>query len=192
MLNLSEKLRRGFKAEAERYAELFRDELGLRHSQPLDMFRLAGHLAIPTLALSQLQGQLSTLNYQCLTNESKKQFFAVTLSVGNRRFIVFNDHVAPTRQQSDMAHELSHAILGHPASELTDESGGRHYNKTLEAEAACLSGVLLVPRAAAIAIVASNKHPHIAASEFYISPQMMTMRLNQSGAKRIIGYGRDR
>ncbi len=135
------------------------------------MFLLADHLAIPTLALSKLQGQLSTFNYQCLTNESTKQFFAVTLSVGNRKYIVFNDHVAPTRQQSDMAHELSHAILGHPASELTNESGGRHYNKTLEAEAACLSGVLLVPRAAAIAIVASNKHPNVAANEFNISPR---------------------
>lgn len=190
MLNLSEKLRRGFKAEAERYAEEFRVDLGLRPSHPLDMFLLAQHLAIPTLALSRLQGELSALTYQCLTNELKKQFFAATLSVGNRKFIVFNDHVAPTRQQSDMAHELSHAILGHPASQLTDESGGRHYNKTLEAEAACLSGVLLVPRAAAIAIVASNKHPLVAANEFNVSPQMMTMRLNQSGAKRIMGYGR--
>jgi Zn-dependent peptidase ImmA (M78 family) len=188
MLNLSEKLRRGFKAEAERYAEEFRKELGLRHHQPLDMFRLADHLAIPTVALSQLQGELSALNFQCLTHESKKQFFAVTLSVGNRKLIVFNDHVAPTRQQSDMAHELSHVILGHPASELTDESGGRHYNKILEDEAACLSSVLLVPRAAAIAIVASNKHPHVAANEFNVSPKMMSMRLNQSGAKRILGY----
>lgn len=190
MLNLSEKLRRGFKAEADRYAEEFREELGIRSSHPLDMFLLAGHLAIPTLALSQLQGEVSDLNYQCLTNETKKQFFAVTLFVGSRRHIVFNDNVAPTRQQSDMAHELSHAILGHPASELTDSSGGRHYNRTLEAEAACLSGVLLVPKAAAIAVVASNKHPLVAANEFNISLQMMTMRLNQSGAKRIIGYGR--
>lgn len=190
MLNLSEKLRRGFKAEAERFAEEFRAELGIRPSHPLDMFLLADHLAIPTLALSQLQGQLSTPNYRCLASESKKQFFAVTLFVGSRRYIVFNDHVAPTRQQSDMAHELSHAILGHPANELTNESGGRHYNKTLEAEAACLSGVLLVPRAAAISIVASNKHPLVAANEFNISHQMMAMRLNQSGAKRIIGYRR--
>lgn len=188
MLNLSEKLRRGFKAEAERYAEEFREELGFRPFHPLDMFLLAEHLAIPTLGLSKLQGQLSNLNYQCLTNEIKKQFFAVTLFVGNRRHIVFNDHVAPTRQQSDIAHELSHAILGHPASELTDESGGRHYDKTLEAEAACLSGVLLVPRAAAISIIAGNKHPLDAANEFNISPQMMNMRLNQSGAKRIMGY----
>lgn len=190
MQKLSEKLQRGFKAEAERYALEFRAELGLRHYQPLDMFRLAKHLAIPTLALSQLQGELSDWNFQCLTHESKKQFFAVTLSVGNRKLIVFNDHVAPTRQQSDMAHELSHAILGHPASELTNESGGRHYNKVLEDEAACLSGVLLVPRAAAIAIVASNKDLHVAANEFNVSPQMMTMRVNQSGAKQIMGYGR--
>ena len=187
---MSEKLRRGFKAEAERYAKEFREELGIRASYPLDMFLLAGHLAIPTLALSHLQGEMSALNYQSLTNASKKQFFAVTLFVGNRRHIVFNDHVAQTRQQSDLAHELSHAILGHPARELTDASGGRHYNKTLEDEAACLSGVLLVPKAAAIAVVASNKHPLVAANEFNISLQMMTMRLNQSGAKRIIGYGR--
>jgi Zn-dependent peptidase ImmA (M78 family) len=187
---LAEKLRRGFKKEAEDFAVGFRKELGIHPAHPLNMFLLAEHLAIPTLALSQLKDELSQSNYQCLTNEFKKQFFAVTLFVGTTRNIVFNDQVAPTRQQSDMAHELAHAILGHPASELTDKSGGRDFNKELEAEAACLSSVLLVPRAAAIAVVASNKHPQVAAIEFNISLQMMTMRLNQSGAKRIVSYSR--
>lgn len=190
MQTLTEKLRRGFKSEAEALALAFRDELGIRHSKPLDMFLLAEHLAVPTLALSLLEGELSEAYYQCLTRESKKQFFAVTLFIATRRHIVFNDLVVPARQQSDMAHELAHTILGHPASELANDSGGRHYNKELEAEAACLSGILLVPLAAAISVIAARKDPRVAANEFNVSVQMMNMRLNKSGARQIMRSSR--
>ncbi len=121
MQTLTEKLRRGFKSEAEALALAYRDELGICHTKPLDMFLLAEHLAVPTLALSLLKGELSEACYQCLTRESKKQFFAVTLFIGSRSHIIFNDLVAPARQQSDLAHELAHTILGHPASELANE-----------------------------------------------------------------------
>ncbi len=184
------KLRRGFKSEAESYAIEFRRELGIPDAHPLDMFRLANHLDIPTLGLSELESEVSIDCYLKLTKVSKSPFSAVTLFHGVRRSILYNDSHAPTRQQSDMAHELSHAILGHPACELTNQSGGRHYNKDMEDEAACLSGVLLVPKAAAIAVIASNKLPTVAANEFNISLQMMNMRLNQSGAKKIMSYKR--
>lgn len=180
------KLRRGFKAEAEAYACDFRRELGLRASHPLDMFALAKHLEVPTLGLCELAQHIEPANYSLLTTTASSQFSAVTLYKGSSRSIVYNDSHAPTRQQSDIAHELAHIILGHSPSELTNDSGGRHYNKELEDEAACLSGVLLLPKAAAIAVVASRKSVAQAASEFNISVQMMNMRLNQSGAKKIM------
>jgi len=183
---LGVKLRRGFKAEAEAYACDFRKELGLRASQPMDMFLLARHLEVPVVSLRDLAQDLQPTVYKHLTTSATGEFSAVTLIRGCAKHIVYNNAHAPTRQQSDLAHELAHIILGHSPSELTKESGGRHYNKELEDEAACLSGVLLLPRAAAISVVASGKSVEQAASEFNISVKMMTMRLNQSGAKTIM------
>jgi Zn-dependent peptidase ImmA (M78 family) len=178
-------LRRGFKAEAEAYAIEFRMELGILPTAPLDMFLLAVLLEVPTLPLSALSGEIQPVNYALLTSRSGNPLSAVTLFTGRRRAIVFNDSNAPTRQQSDVAHELSHAILDHPPSELTDASGGRHYNEVLEAEAICLSGVLLVPRPAAIRLATAKTALEIAAAHYNISPAMMRMRLNQSGAMKI-------
>lgn len=183
-------LRRGFKTEADAYAVEFREELNLRASAPLDMFQLAAHLAIPVTRLSAFQSEMDPANFQRLTGSVKSPFSAVTLYFGRRREIVYNDSHAPTRQQSDLAHEISHAVLDHSPSELTNESGGRHYNKILEEEAACLSGVLLVPRAAAISIAASGDTLEDAAARYGISPAMMRMRLNQSGALLIIARKR--
>ena len=180
------KLRRGFKAEADAYAVDFRKELQLRPASPLDMFKLAEHLAIPVMALSALRGELEPASFQLLTGPARSPFSAMTLYFGRRRAIIYNDAHASTRQQSDLAHEISHAVLDHSPTELTNESGGRHYNKTLEDEAACLSGVLLVPLAAAIAVAASGDALAEAAARYNISVAMMRMRLNQSGALRII------
>ncbi|MBV7542715.1 ImmA/IrrE family metallo-endopeptidase [Acidovorax sp. sic0104] len=95
-----------------------------------------------------------------------------------------------TNDDLDALYLLESAVLDHSPSELTNESGGRHYNKILEEEAACLSGVLLVPRAAAISIAASGDTVEDAAARYGISPAMMRMRLNQSGALRIIARKR--
>lgn len=183
-------LRRGFKAEADRYAVEFRMELQLQASAPLDMFQLAGHLAIPVTPLSALAEEMDVLNYRHLTGATKSPFSAITIYFGRRRAIVYNDSHAPTRQQSDLAHELSHAVLDHSPSALTNESGGRHYNQVLEDEATCLSGFLLVPKAAAMSVVASGESVEEAAARYKISPAMMRMRLNQSGAQRIFARAR--
>jgi hypothetical protein len=186
---LGVQLRRGFKAEAEAYACEFRKELGLRASHPLDMFLLARHLEVPVVSLLDLAKELQPAVYTHLTTTATGEFSAVTLTVGSAKCIVYNNSHAPTRQQSDIAHELAHIILGHSLSELTKESGGRHYNKELEDEAACLSGVLLLPKAAAIWVLKSGRSTEQAAVDFNISLKMMTMRLNQSGAKMIISRG---
>ncbi len=179
-------LRRGFKSEADAYAKEFRIELGIAPSRPLDMFLLARHLEIPAVPLSHLRGDLLGHTYDLLTQSVKSPFSAVTLFMGRRRGIVFNDTHSTERQQSDMAHELAHAILDHPPGMLTDESGGRHYNKELEDEAACLSGVLLIPKDAAIAILASQKTAVQAVAEYNVSLPMIRMRLHQSGAMKIM------
>ncbi len=182
-------LRRGFKAEADAYAREFRIELKLAAHHPLNMFSLAEHLAIPVLPLSHFAGDLKAKQYELLTQSVKSPMSAVTISLGSRgrrRCIVFNDAHAPQRQQSDMAHELAHAILDHPASELTNESGGRHFNKELEDEAAWMSGVLLIPKEAAISILSRRRPVDNVVTEYNVSEVMIRMRLYQSGAMKIM------
>ena len=183
-------LRRGFKAEAEAYAVDFRRELSLRPAEPMDMFRLAQHLEIPTLKLSELRGDIAPVNYELLTASFGSPLSALTMYVGRRRLIIYNHSNAPTRQQSDLGHELAHAILDHPPSQLTNASGGRHYNQELEAEANCLSSVLLVPRAAALQLAKAGVRLEMAAAQYNISVAMMRMRLNQSGAMKIVARSR--
>jgi len=150
------------------------------------MFRLASHLEIPTLALSALSESIQKHNYALLTKKYESPFSAVTIFLTyRRRAIVFNDSNAATRQQSDLAHELAHAILDHPHTSLTDSSGGRHYDNIVEAEASCLSGILLVPRPAAIKLATAQIPLNTAAASYNISPAMLRMRLNQSGAMKI-------
>lgn len=180
------KLRRGFKTEAEAYAREFRLELKLLASAPLDMFVLARHLEIPVISLSDLQDAISATNYDLLTTPKKKPFSAVTMFSGRHRSIIYNDSNSPGRQQSDLAHELSHAILDHPPSALTNESGGRHYNKELEEEAACLSSVLLVPLSAAMWMLRSGKTLESLSEQYNISIPMLRMRTNKSGARTIM------
>jgi Zn-dependent peptidase ImmA (M78 family) len=187
---LAIKLRRGFKTEAEAYATEFRKDLLLRPFDPLDMFSLAEHLAIPTHPLSVMKNEIKASHYALLTESFKSPMSGMTLHFGSVRKIVYNDAHAPTRQQSDLAHELAHAILGHAPSELTKESGGRHFDKELEDEANCLSGVLLVPRAAAISVVASGISLEAAAKRYNVSPAMMRMQLNNSGARQIFARSR--
>lgn len=183
-------LRRGFKAEAEAYAFDFRGELSLRPAAPMDMLRLAKHLEIPAFKLSDLRSEMALANYELLATPFDSPLSALTMYVGRRRVIVYNDRNAPTRQQSDLGHELAHAILDHPPSELTNASGGRHYNQELEAEANCLSSVLLVPRTAAIQLAKAGVALEAAAAQYNISVPMMRMRLNQSGAVKIVARSR--
>lgn len=187
---MAAQIRRGFKAEAEAYAVDFRRELSLRPVAPMDMFRLAQHLEIPALKLSDLRGDIAPANYELLTVTFDSPLSALTMYAGRRRLIVYNDSNAPTRQQSDLGHELAHAILDHPPSELTNASGGRHYNQELEAEANCLSSVLLVPRAAALQLAKAGVRLEMAAAQYNISVAMMRMRLNQSGAMKIVARSR--
>lgn len=184
------KLRHGFKTEAEGYSIDFRKELSLHSAAPMDMFRLAQHLDIPTIKLSELRGDILPASYELLAVAFDSPLSALTMYVGRRRFIVFNDKNAPTRQQSDLGHEVAHAVLDHPPSELTNVSGGRHYNKEMEEEANCLSSVLLVPKAAAIHVAKAGIALDVAAARYNISVAMMRMRLNQSGAIKIVERSR--
>jgi len=181
------KFERGFKAHANRVALEVRNDLNLDSISPLCPWNLAEDLCIPVLPLSTLAGASSDLagHVDYLANRVPQVFSAITVFHGPRRLIVHNDAHAPTRQRSDLAHELAHALLLHPPHPPFCSDGQRKFDGELEAEAGWLGPVLLVPNEAAIWVAAKRISVSEAAGHFGVSVDLMRFRLRMSGAEHI-------
>lgn len=184
-------LRRGFKSEADEIAVEFRTELGLEDDAPLCPRRLASYLAIPVLPLSDLRSAESQA-VALLHGPELKAFSAGTVFNGTRRIIVYNDAHGSNRQTSDIAHELAHGILGHPPSPPLSEGGCRNFFPALEAEADWLGPALLISRPAALRIAWSGVTVAEAALEYGVSRAVIQMRLNVTGALKLVSRSQAR
>jgi Zn-dependent peptidase ImmA (M78 family) len=109
-------------------------------------------------------------------------FSAVTIFCGCQRLIVHNDHHSKRRQTSNLAHELSHALLLHPPTPPLSEHGCRNFDAAIEEEANWLAGSLLIPHEAAFLIARRGVALDEAADAYGVSPKMMQFRLNVTGA----------
>lgn len=174
-------LRRGFKTEANVIAEEVRTELGLRPTASLDAWRLAGLLDIPVFPLSQFVLDAPKAVKMFMGSE-EGTFSAVTVFHGSARIIVHNDAHVKGRQASDIAHELSHALLHHPPMPAFDHRGCRDWDDELEQEAKWLSGALLIPDKAALDIVRQGLGLELAAETYGVTKKMVQYRLNVTGA----------
>jgi Zn-dependent peptidase ImmA (M78 family) len=178
-------VKRGFKSECESIAGPVRGEMGLAAHAPLDSRDLADHLAIPLHPLSSLAGDAVAAAIRHV-RANGHVLSAMTIFPEwprRRRLVIFNDGNSAARQNSDVAHELAHGLLLHdPRSAIVN--GCRDYSKADEDEAAWLSGCLLVPHEAAVVVAMAGTPMGIAAVEYGVSMQMMTYRVNSTGAKK--------
>lgn len=179
------KYRRGFKAEANEYAREFREELGLRHYEPLSPWALAEHLLIPVISLSDLEEQEpDKVNH--LIYADPQCFSAATVFNGSKRLIIVNEAHSEGRQASNLSHELAHGILGHPPTEPFNEIGCRNFHKELEAEADWLGPALLISEEAALSIAKLQMDFSRAARQYGCTKHVVQMRVNVTGAlKRV-------
>lgn len=188
-------LRRGFKSECESLAAEVRAEIGLGPSEPLDPRALAAHLGIPVHPVSSIRGDSSAAAaIEYVRTVDPSVLSAMTIFPGwpsRQRVIIFNDASPPQRQNSDLAHELSHGLCLHEPRRAIVQ-GCRDYSTVEEDEAAWLSGCLLVPRAAAFAVAMSGTPIERAAEEYGVSTRMMSWRVNATGAKAQARRIRDR
>lgn len=177
-------LRRGFKSESNAYSREFRAELGLKPHEPLNPWHLAEHLAVPVFPLSGFKAQIpNAVDY--LTKLDVESFSAATVFFSKyERLIVNNDAHHPRRQASNLAHELSHAILGHPLSPPLDERGLRYFNKEIEDEANWLAAALLISEEAAIYIVETGIEIKDAVKCYGVSERLINMRVGVTGARQ--------
>lgn len=178
-------MKRGFKSECESIATAVRAEMGLAAHAPMNSHDLAAHLGIPVHPLSALDGNgVSAAIQHVRTNN--KVLSAMTIFPAwpkHHRLVIFNDGNSEARQNSDVAHELSHGLLLHePKCAIVN--GCRDYSKADEEEAGWLSGCLLVPREAALVVASAQTPMGVAALEYGVSTQMMTYRVKSTGADR--------
>jgi hypothetical protein len=177
-------LRRGFKADAERTAELVRGDLGLLPLDRLDCFALAEAWAIPVVSLGELREDgASEASIRRLTSPDAG-FSATTIVVGPRRLIVYNPRDEPGRKASSLAHELAHVILEHEAAPAIGVGGCRHWDGRQEAEADWLGSALLVPRAGALEWMLETDDVKAGARNFGVSIALFRWRINHTGVLR--------
>lgn len=146
---MGKKLRRGFKAEAEYYAGLFRKELGIEPHGPLCPYTLAEHLEVPVRGLSSHPGVPADIK-QFWKRGVDDTFSAVTIADGTYKEVVHNDFHHQRRQNSDISHELAHIILGHSLSAPIGKNGERIYDSEIEEEAKWLGCTLLLPKKSSV------------------------------------------
>lgn len=180
------KLRRGFKTETESISREVRSLLDLGSIDPLDPWELANELCIPIMELSTLKKEIpDDVNH--FFNVEQNAFSAVTIFEGKKRMIVHNDSHSEPRQVSNITHELAHALLLHPPTPPLNDTGCRNYNQAVEEEANWLAGTLLIPAEAALNIVIKQISIVAAAFEYGVSKEMVTYRLNVTGARKRVG-----
>ena len=176
-------LRRGFKTEANEHARELRAELGLAPHAPLCPWTLAEHLGIPLMRLSEL-ARAEPAAVRHLMRAAPDAFSAATLFAGYRRLIIYNDGHHPRRQAADLAHEISHGLLGHPPSPIFDDFGCRRFNRAHEEEANWLGPALLISEEAALHIVEQRMSITVAIMTYGVSRDLITMRIGVTGAHR--------
>jgi Zn-dependent peptidase ImmA (M78 family) len=146
---VTKRLRRGFRKEAEEYAEDFRRELNLAPHDPLSPLALAELLGVPVFALSThptIEPQVKAY----YRGAGQSEFSATSLPLGSYRQILHNDYQHANRQNSNVMHELSHIILGHPPKPPLLGDSCRNFDPVAEEEANQLGFTLLIPKPAAL------------------------------------------
>jgi Zn-dependent peptidase ImmA (M78 family) len=176
---------RGFKTLAERVAADIRAELGLHGLDPVNVFDLAEWLGIPVFGLQDLskRGGLADESLRYFAFIDCDSFSAMTVFIGEQRLIVHNEFHAPTRQKSNIAHEISHCVLEHPPTPAMSDEGCRYWDSNIEDEANWLAGALLVPREGALALLKRGWNEDRIATHFEVSPALARQRVNQTGAR---------
>jgi Zn-dependent peptidase ImmA (M78 family) len=180
-------MRRGFKTWAEKQAVEQRHNLGLRADASLPAMHLAAHLGITVLGAENLEG-MPPEQLACLLKHGESNWSATTLTINNHTIIIHNTSHAPTRQESNLMHEIAHVICEHKPSELMTIPGlpffFRDYNADLEEEAGWLGACLQVPRTALLSAIRRHMSIDAMVQYFQASEELIRYRRQMTGVDR--------
>ncbi|HEU5365157.1 MAG TPA: ImmA/IrrE family metallo-endopeptidase, partial [Hanamia sp.] len=174
------------KAQAERLAKQYRENLNIHPCAPLCAFKLAEHLKVPVSQATKflvLQNEINWLSNDC-------EWSALTMpNFEGTKIIIHNPFHSYARQQSDLMHELAHIICNHQRKE-TDNNfsvpfGMRYYDEEQEEEAKCLGATLQLATPCLLWARKRNMTIEAIGSHFNASKEMVKYRMNMIGiAKR--------
>lgn len=129
---------------------------------------------------------LSKSALKTLVEDDPWSWSAATLGERDRNLVILNSAHLAGRQSNDLMHELSHLICGHAPSETQPLPGGImmlvDYDSDQEDEADTLAATLLLPRVALVSILSRGIGIEEAADEYGVTPDLMQMRMNTTGA----------
>ena len=176
--------RRGFKTWSEQTSARIRQKLGLPEDSPLDLIRLAESLGVFVAGPHQLS-DLDPGSRDRLLGANSDEWSALTVTDGSNSLILLNTSHAPTRRNSDLAHEIAHIILGHEPSKMfissTSNFAIRTHDVSQEEEASWLAGALLLPRIALLRLRRENVGDEQACKKYVVSPAMLRYRRSVTG-----------
>jgi Zn-dependent peptidase ImmA (M78 family) len=154
--------------------------LKLRPSDPLDPSRLASHLGIRIWSPHDIPG-LDENCLRILLKEDPDSWSAFTLTVNSARLIIINTAHSPSRQRSDIMHEIAHILIGHEAAKVFVSPDGllllNTFKKTQEDEANWLAGCLLLPREALVMIRRQRLSDDETKAQYGVTNDMLTYRV---------------
>lgn len=161
-----------------------RRRLRLEPHSPLDPLALADLLEVPLATPADLV-ELPTDVRGRLLDVHSESWSAVTVCSNGKYLVIYNPSHSPARRNSDLAHELSHIILGHEPSLMfmTPRKGValRTHNADQEEEANWLCGALLLPREALLWVRRRRMSDEEILVVYGVSSQMLRFRLNATG-----------
>jgi hypothetical protein len=181
-------VKRGFKTYAKKLALEVRAELGLSPFVRFDPYELATEYGIPVYALTDLGHEASARKAaQHFSAAGAAVFSAALVPAGAGMFIIDNDHHPSVRRRSSVSHEMSHVLLEHPfENTIVTADGCRCLDKDKEDEATWLAGELLIPYAAAERAAWADLTDEAVAGSYDVSARLAAMRMNFSGARKIV------
>jgi hypothetical protein len=182
---------RGFKTLAEKHALEFRRQLGLKPHEFLCGFKLADHLQVPVFVPNDFP-MLEDQYKNNLLGIGSDNWSAVTIPIDNKYIIIHNNMHSPTRQQSNLMHELAHIICKHssPVVSISNIPSLRNYNANQEDEAIWLGGCLQLPRPLLIYYLKRNINTKNIANLNSASEDMVNYRIKVTGVRHQVSYNR--
>lgn len=176
-------LRRGFKASASRLAVRLRRGQNRAPHEPIDLETIAERLEIKIVPLSAFAKEVpQAVRHLSITDSDAFSATTIRFETG-KRIIIHNDSHHPRRQRSNLSHEISHVLLGHPFTYPIDNSGCRNHDRELEEEANWLGATILISDEAALHILRRAIDEETACSLYEVSLPLLRMRINGSGAR---------
>jgi Zn-dependent peptidase ImmA (M78 family) len=182
-------LKRGFKANAERLATKFRENLNIHPCAPLCALKLAKHLTIPIYSAIDFITSPEELDILSSKNGHDCEWSALTMTtkVGNQ-IIIYNPFHSSARQQSDLMHELAHIICNHKISNTQFDFdipfGMRYFDEEQEEEAKYLGSALQLASPCLLWARKKNMSYDDIASYYTASKDMVIFRMNVTGIAR--------